>query len=370
MEDKPMTQDEKLLTADAGHVAPPARIRGSAQANLPFLCIAIPALNEAGYIKACLLSLLSQWPEDGLEILVMDGGSQDDTAQIVAEVAQSHPSVRLVTNPGRIQSAGVNLAATQASRRASILVRADAHCVYPADFLRRCVRDYLRTGATSVVVAMRNEAAPGHPLQRAIAAAQSSRLGNGGAAHRTGAVSGFVEHGHHAVFDLAFFRRIGGYDPSFTHNEDAEFDHRAVQAGGRIWMSREEPVVYFPRRSLDALARQYFNHGQGRARTLLKHRLRPKPRQMAPVMVLGGLAVSAAAAPFAPLLAAPALAYPLLCLAWGAGRAVAGRDAALLLSGAALMTMHMAWAVGFLKRVATPRPQHLPLASVQWKDIG
>jgi succinoglycan biosynthesis protein ExoA len=135
-------------------------------------------------------------------------------------------------------------------------------------------------------------------------------------------------------------------------------------------MSREEPVVYFPRRSLDALARQYFNHGQGRARTLLKHRLRPKPRQMAPVMVLGGLAVSAAAAPFAPLLAAPALAYPLLCLAWGAGRAVAGRDAALLLSGAALMTMHMAWAVGFLKRVATPRPQHLPLASVQWKDIG
>ncbi|NDG50115.1 MAG: glycosyltransferase [Rhodospirillales bacterium] len=94
MEDKPMPQNDRLLTADAGHIAPANRIRGAAQTNLPFLCIAIPALNEAHYIEACLLSLLAQWPEGALEILVMDGGSQDDTAQIVAEVAQSHPSVR------------------------------------------------------------------------------------------------------------------------------------------------------------------------------------------------------------------------------------------------------------------------------------
>ncbi len=364
-----MNNDTRLLNEDAGQAAPPRPVARAAQGNLPFLCIAIPALNEAGYIEACVQSLLGQWPEPALEILVLDGGSQDDTAARVAAIAARHPCVRLVPNPARIQSAAVNLAASLASPRASILVRADAHCIYPRDFLRRCVREYLRTGATSVVVAMRNEAAPGHGIQRAIATAQSSRLGNGGAAHRTGAVSGFVEHGHHAVFDLAFFRRIGGYDPSFTHNEDAEFDHRAMQAGGRIWMSREEPVVYFPRRSLDALARQYFNHGHGRARTLLKHKLRPKARQMAPVVVLGGLAASAAVAPFAPLLALPALAYPLLCLGWGAGRAMVGRDAALLLSGPALMTMHMAWALGFLRRVTALETRRLPLARAEWKDI-
>lgn len=338
--------DDTRLRAEA-----PTTLAGAAGANLPFLCIAVPALNEEDYIEGCIHSLLRQWPEQAMEILVLDGGSTDDTAERVRAIAELHPCVRLVHNPARIQSAAVNLAAEIASPRASILVRADAHCHYPADFLRRCVREYLRTGATSVVVAMRNVAAPGQPMQRAIAAAQSSRLGNGGAAHRTGAVSGFVEHGHHAVFDLAFFRRIGGYDPSFTHNEDAEFDHRATLAGGRIWMTREEPVTYFPRRSLEALARQYFRHGGGRARTIMKHRLRPRPRQMAPVVVLGGLAGSAAIAPFMPVLALPALAYPVLCLGWGAGRAAAARDPALLLAGPALMTMHLAWAAGFLRRL-------------------
>lgn len=364
-----VTDDTRLL--DKTSLAPPAAPARAAQDNLPFLCIAIPALNEEHYIEACLLSLLRQWPEERLDLIVLDGGSRDATVERVARISALHPCVRLLHNPARIQSAAMNLAARMAAPAAAILVRADAHCVYPSGFLRRCVREYLRTGATSVVVPMRNEAAPRHAMQRAIAAAQSSRLGNGGAAHRTGAASGFVEHGHHAVFDRAFFLRIGGYDESFTHNEDAEFDHRAIQAGGRIWMCRDEPVVYFPRRSLAALARQYFNHGRGRARTLRKHGLTPKPRQMAPVAVLAGLAGGAVVAPFAPVLALPALAYPALCLGWGAARAARAGDPALLLSGAALMTMHLSWAAGFLRGALRrrPAPAQLRLDQPQWQDI-
>ncbi len=54
------------------------------------------------------------------------------------------------------------------------------------------------------------------PLQRAIAAAQNSRLGNGGSAHRLGGISGYVSHGHHAIFDRREFLRVGGYDESFS----------------------------------------------------------------------------------------------------------------------------------------------------------
>ncbi len=369
LEAAPVTDDTRLL--DQTRQAPPAPAARQGQESLPFLAIAIPALNEEGYIENCLLSLLRQWPEERLDLMVLDGGSGDATVERVARVSALHPCVRLLHNPARIQSAALNLAARQAAPAAAILVRADAHCVYPPGFLRRCVREYLRTGATSVVVPMRNAAARDHAMQRAIAAAQSSRLGNGGAAHRTGAASGFVEHGHHAVFDRAFFLALGGYDESFTHNEDAEFDHRAIQAGGRIWMCQDEPVIYFPRRSLRALARQYFNHGKGRARTLLKHGLAPKPRQMAPVAMLAGLAGGAVVAPFAPVLALPALAYPALCLGWGAARAARAGDAALLLSGAALMTMHLSWAAGFLRGALRrqPRPTQLRLDQPQWQDI-
>lgn len=328
---------------------------GTPGENLPFLSIVVPTLNEEAYIEECLVSLLAQWPEARMEILVMDGGSTDATAAQVLALAERHPCIQLRANPRRIQSAAVNIAATTARAESTVLLRADAHAFYPPGWVRACVAALLSTGASSVVVPMRNEARPEAAVQRAIAAAQSSRLGNGGSAHRSGATSGFVDHGHHAVFDRAFFLSTGGYDESFTHNEDAEFDHRALTAGGRAWMCAEAPVIYYPRRSLGALARQYFAHGGGRARTLLKHGTAPRPRQMAPVAVLLGLGGSLAVAPLFPAFAAPALLYPLACLGWGVARATTAKDAALLLAGPALMTMHLAWAGGFLRRVIAGR---------------
>ena len=321
----------------------------------PFVTVVVPALNEAGYIETCLASLVKQWPAAACEIIVMDGGSRDGTVSLVEAFAARHPApdfptIRALPNPRRIQSAAVNLAARLAAPRATIIIRADAHAQYPNGFIRRCVTDLLRTGATSVVVPMCNRSQPGHGLQRAIAVAQSSRLGNGGSAHRAKPRSGFVDHGHHAAFDRAFFLSVGGYDESFTHNEDAELDHRAQLAGGRVWMCAEESVTYFPRKDMLALARQYFRHGAGRARTLLKHRLKPRPRQLAPVPALG-LCVGGVLDGAGPAGAIPvvALAYPLGCFAWGAAQSVTKRDPWLLAAGPALVVMHLSWATGLLK---------------------
>jgi succinoglycan biosynthesis protein ExoA len=328
----------------------------TAGARHAFVSIVVPALNEERYIEACLASLVGQWPEGAYEILVLDGGSTDATAAIVDAFRARHPSVVALANPRRTQSAAMNLAAQLASPRATVLLRADAHALYPLDFVRRCVAALLQSGATSVVVPMRTQSRPDGGMQHAIAVAQGSRLGNGGAAHRMGSVSGFVEHGHHAAFDRAFFRSIGGYDESFTHNEDAELDVRAIAAGGRIWMCAEAPVVYYPRESLDRLAQQYFRHGTGRARTLRKHRLRPRPRQLIPVLALGGCVAGLAIAPFGPMLAAFALLYPASCLGWGVVQTLRRGDARLMPAGLALMTMHLAWAAGFVATYAKPRP--------------
>ncbi len=320
----------------------------------PSVCIVVPTLNEQDYIAGCLASLARQWPDDRCEILVADGGSTDATRTRVAQVQTLFPAVRLIENPRRLQSAAVNMAAREAAPHATILIRADAHAIYPPGFVQACVSALAASGATSVVVPMRNAARPGMRMQRAIAAAQSSPFGNGGASHRTGAASGFVDHGHHAAFDRGVFLSIGGYDETFSHNEDAEFDVRAVAAGGAVWMCAEAPVTYFPRTTLPALAAQYMRHGRGRARTLLKHRIRPKPRQMAPLALLLTCLAAAGAAPLWPTLAAGALIYPLACLSWAACQAVRRRDPWLTAAGPALIVMHMGWAIGFLHQVARP----------------
>src|SRR5262245_48947790 len=186
----------------------------------------MPALNEAGYVSRAIASVLPRSDEIGCEVLIVDGGSEDGTCGIVQRIAASDPRIRLLRNAQRIQAAGVNLGARHADPRARFLVRADCHAEYPQGFVERCVQTLVSTQVAAVVVPMRTVGSS--CLQKAIAAAQNSKLGNGGAAHRLPGRSGFVDHGHHAAFDLRTFLELGGYDETFTHNEDAELDRRMV----------------------------------------------------------------------------------------------------------------------------------------------
>lgn len=310
-----------------------------------FFSVLVPVLNEARHIERCLVSLLSQIPEGGGELLMIDGGSDDGTLLIVERLARNHPILKIVPNPGRLQSIGCNMGARIADPQSTALVRADAHAFYPPDFLRLCVSALRAEGATSVVVPMKTRGET--PVQRAIAAAQNSLLGNGGSRHRRLGASGYVDHGHHAAFDRRFFEQVGGYDPSFSHNEDAELDVRAKAAGGQIWLCTEAAIEYFPRSTFPALARQYRRHGAGRARTLLKHRQRPKLRQLVPLGVLGAGALGIVGF-WSPPLMLPLLIYLGLCTAWSLMLASRHRDAALLSVGLAAIVMHVSWSVGFL----------------------
>jgi succinoglycan biosynthesis protein ExoA len=319
------------------------------KAKREFASILIPALNEEAYIGGAITSVAPKDRNLDYEIIVLDGGSTDGTCRIVADLARSDPKVRLVANEKRIQSAALNKGAALADPRATIILRADSHAEYPPGFAARCVSSLRENAADSVVVPMQTRGKT--CLQRAIAAAQNSLLGNGGSFHRRpGArASRFVEHGHHAAFDRAAFLAAGGYDETFTHNEDAEFDHRFRLEGHRIWFCADNPVVYFPRASLRSLARQYFNHGRGRGRTLLKHGMRPKLRQMVPVAALAATVLAVLGFPFEPLLGLPFAFYLALCIGWSVAACLREGDRCLLLLGAAAIVMHLSWAAGLLR---------------------
>lgn len=307
--------------------------------------VVVPTLNEEHRIEACLLSLLQGLDESTARIVVMDGGSRDRTVEIVSRLGTLHPAVTIEHNPGRLQACAVNLAARTLEPGRSILLRADAHAAYSKEFVRLCVESLRATGAASVVVPMATVGIAG--FQRAVAAAQNSLLGNGGAAHRSGGVSRFVDHGHHAAMQRSAFLAIGGYDESFSHNEDAEFDRRLRAAGGTIWLCREACITYFPRDSIGALARQYRAYGRGRCRTVIKHHDRLKLRQAAPLVITAALAVSVLGALVAPLLLVVAAALFALYGGWSIVAALRTRDTALLGLGLAALIMHVAWSWGF-----------------------
>lgn len=319
--------------------------------------IVVPTLNEEAYIGLLLDRLLA---DNGLIdplVIVADGGSQDGTRAIVTARAAVDPRIRLIDNPKRLQSAGVNLAVEGFAGDREWIVRVDAHAIYPHRYVSRLIAEGRRTGADSVVVAMETRGVGA--FQKGAATAQNSLMGTGGSAHRHTGKDGWVDHGHHALFSRVAYQRIGGYDESFSHNEDAEFDLRLRAGGGRVWLTHAPRVVHFPRRTPLDLWRQYFSYGRGRARTVRKHHVGLKPRQAAPLMIAPAVLMALIGVIFAPM-ALPALIWAAACLGYGAVLAFRARDASLLLSGPAAMIMHLAWSCGFWAQVLRRAPRERP----------
>lgn len=309
--------------------------------------IVIPCLNEEAHLRSVLDALCADPAARDASIIVADGGSQDASREIVAECARVDPRVLLLHNPKRLQAAGVNLAARAFGEGREFLVRVDAHAAYPADFLTRLMEAQRETGADSVTVSMRARALAHSCFQIATATAQNSRLGAGGSPHRMSGARRWVDHGHHALFKLSAFLAAGGYDETYTHNEDAEFDCRLLAQGGRILLAADIVIDYFPRRDALGLARQYFRYGVGRARTARQHQQQLKPRQWAPACVAPALAL-AAFAPFWAIAAVPAMLWLGACLGYGLVLGAKEKSICAAFAGGAAAIMHAAWSFGFL----------------------
>ena len=316
--------------------------------------VVIPTLNEVRTIEGVVRSLRADPPAGTtVSIVVADGGSTDGTVELVQRLAAADPALRFLANPRRIQSAAVNLAVQCHGAEADVLIRCDAHARYPAGFVRRLLDTLARTQAEAVVVPM--DSSGTGCFQKAVAWVSNTWAGTGGSAHRGGHRSGFVDHGHHAAFQMAAFRRAGGYDESFTHNEDAELDCRQRSLGSKVYLDAEIRLGYEPRATVAGLARQYFAYGRGRSRTVRRHPHSMRARQLALPVHLVVSVVALALAAWWPLL----LLWPLSYLAVLAltSVSIAARERSLcgLLAGAAAAVMHVSWALGFLSGLAFVR---------------
>jgi succinoglycan biosynthesis protein ExoA len=342
---------------------PMVEIAAEVLSKRPMVSVVIPTLNEERHIETCLASILATgYPADRFEVLIVDGGSSDRTVDIANALAVRFGNVRVLNNPGRIQAKALNIGIRCADPRSSLIIRADAHSIFPPDFVSLCV-DAMHRHAADVVVFTAVPIDQGGCFQKAVACAQSTPLGVGNSHYRLNGISQPVEHGFHGCFRRAILNAVGLYDESFTHNEDGELSFRIRQAGGKIFLDHTIQVKYVPRETVGGLIRQYRAYGRGRARNVLKHRTWPRLRQIAPVglvilelllLALSPLALLHASAAVFPLALAGLLGIYLLLLALaGIGQAVSRRDPCVLMLPVALSLMHHTWGAGFVEQLAS-----------------
>ncbi len=310
--------------------------------------IVIPCLNEEKHIESLIGKLGQALDELDAKIVVADGGSTDRTREIVRDIALRDSRVLLLDNPKRLQSAAINLAIETFGDDHEYFIRIDAHGDYPDDYCQTLVQEAGATSADSVVVAMRTMGFSA--FQKATAVAQNSKLGNGGSKHREGAKGDWAEHGHHALMRVAAFRAVGGYDESFSHNEDAELDYRLNKAGYRIWLTDKTAMTYYPRASVPTLFKQYLGYGRGRARNILKHRSMPSLRQMLPLAVVP-IFIGAFLAVLNWIAVIPVGLWAVACIAYGFWIALGQKNPYGPLAAISAMVMHFAWSMGFWMEV-------------------
>jgi len=245
----------------------------------PAISIIVPCRNERANIEQVLQSILSQEsPRGGFEVIVTDGMSDDGTRTVLAAMAKNHSILRILDNPGRIVSSGLNGAIRDA--RGSVIIRMDAHTKYASNYVRQCVGVLNETEADNVGGPW---VAEGKGLVgRTIAAAFQSSFAVGGAKGHDPTYEGNVDTVYLGCWPRQIFDRIGYFDEELVRNQDDEFNLRLSRAGGKIWQSPRIRSWYQPRSSLLGLFRQYTQYGYWKIRVIQKHKLPASGRHLVP----------------------------------------------------------------------------------------
>jgi peptidoglycan-N-acetylglucosamine deacetylase len=223
------------------------------------ISVVVPAFNEENYIRECLESLKNQDYAGDYEIIVVDNGCTDKTAQIVQDMG-----VRLV----RCLKKGVSHARQAGSEASSaeIIVQADADTLYPRWWLSR-IWEQFRGHPEAAAIA--GTFIYSHPPWWAYAEYSLRVIFN----YLSFWVLGrpFIISGANLAFYKKHLVKIGGYDQSAYSSDQFNISTRLSKVGkiiydSRSWCATSNRSVAKP---IYVIVRDFFRHLSYFARHIL-----------------------------------------------------------------------------------------------------
>lgn len=254
---------------------------------VPLVSIIMPVRNEGKFIADSVGAVLSQdYPAKRIQIIVVDGESDDNTREIVQKLSLECPNISLLKNTARKTPHALNIGLRESM--GEIIVILGGHSLIAPDYVSECVRVLSNNDVDAVGGVIETV---GETYQaRVIALAMSSRFGVGGVTFRVG-------HGEPVVVDTvvygAYKRDIaelaGEFDEELIRNQDDEYNYRIRKLGGKLLFSPRIRSRYFSRGALRKLWTQYYQYGLYKVRVLQKHPRQMKPRQFVPAIFVGAV---------------------------------------------------------------------------------
>lgn len=253
--------------------------------------VVLPVRNEEKYIEKCIRSILEQdFDKNNMEVLFVDGASEDKTCEIIKGYMQQYPFIKLLQNPQKTVQYALNIGIKNAT--GEYIVRMDAHSEYAPDYISKCLYYLKKTGAANVGGPM--VARGKTPTQKAIAAAYHSPFALGGGKFHNENFEGYADTVYLGSFKRETIMEYGLYDERFPRSEDDELNFRITKNGGKVYINPEIKSVYYPRASLSDLFYQYYEYGVWKVAVIKKHKKPARISHLIPVafvlfLVLGSI---------------------------------------------------------------------------------
>lgn len=229
--------------------------------DVMLISIGVVALNEEKYLPQLLEDFKKQtYDHQQIEILLVDGGSNDQTKVIMNEFKKQNDfyNVQVLDNPKKIQSAGWNVVFKHFNGDA--IIRIDAHSSIPPNFVEENVECLNRK--EDVCGGIRPNLIDDDTLwKRTLLCAESSMFGSSIASYRRKAKQEYVKSLFHACYRREVIKQIGGFNEKLGRTEDNEFHYRITQAGYKICMSPDIISYQYARPTLKGMLKQKYGNG-------------------------------------------------------------------------------------------------------------
>jgi GT2 family glycosyltransferase len=224
--------------------------------DVPLVSVIVLCRNEKRRIAACLDTLIaSDYPKERLEILVLDGMSDDGSRPIVEQIASKFPFVRLVDNPRRIIPAACNIGTREA--KGEVIMVVGAHAQYSSDYITKCVDVLIRYKACNAGGTWRILPGDESATAKAIASALAHPFASGNAYVKVGAKRRrWADSAAFGCWKKEDLEKIGGWNEHLAGSSDMDLNVRLKQAGGKILLDPDIQVGYYA----DSSFRSYWKH--------------------------------------------------------------------------------------------------------------
>ena len=229
--------------------------------DLPLVSVIIPCRNEEKYIGKCLASILNQdYPKDKVEILVVDGMSEDKTREIVKNYSEKYSFIKLLDNPRKFTNFAFNTGIKEA--KGEIIMIMGAHAGYEKDYILKCLKYLQEYNADNVGGVMKTLPAKDTIIAKAIAIVLSHPFGAGGSYFRIGVKTPkWVDTVFGGCYRREIFDRVGLFNENLAKTQDMEFNIRLKRAGGKILLVPEIVAYYYPKSNLKDFFLHNFEDG-------------------------------------------------------------------------------------------------------------